>query len=165
MRLFLLLCTLLSSLFLCPPTSATTLETCLQQRLDKVLAGDQVAKHANIPGLLYLAIGKKNYEKIKSDPAVLARFEQMVVSVISQSIGARGQRFIGATLTLNDTGDRHSVEGVIVANTDYFINVTFVDRTHCLVNDVSIHGHFHLRRWVAEQPEMVALMKEFRMAR
>lgn len=165
MRLFLLLYAVLLGFFTTHLANAATLETCLQERLNQVLAGDHVASHMNVRGLLFLTIGRKNYDKIKDDPAALSRFEDMVVSVISRRIKERGQRFVGATLDLNDTGDRYSIEGVIMANTEYFINVTFVDRKDCRVNDISIHGHFHLRRWVAEQPEMQALMKVYKMAR
>jgi len=151
-----------------PPTDvqAYPLEDCLQSRLDRVLAGDNVASHTNILGLTELALGGANWQKIVDNPEAVARFTKTIIAVIEARIGERGKEFIGATLKLIPSNDTYTAEGVIITSAGtYNISVTFPDQQSCLVNDISIHGAFMLRRWVADQPEVQTLMKTYKLKR
>jgi hypothetical protein len=149
---------------LATPVQARTLEECLQIRLDHILAGDNVEHHTNINRLLYLTIGRGNYLEIEYNSKSLKLFEKTVSSVMKKRISERAGEFSGAVLSLADTGDKASIEGTITSDgTNYNINITFKGREKCLLNDVSVHGHFTLHKWLAEQPEIRDLMKRFKM--
>ncbi len=143
---------------------ANPLETCLQRRLDAVLAGEAVREHAHLPGLVRLAIGKGNWQMIADNPTAIEEFVNVTERVISERITARGQDFIGATLDLIEDEREHVTEGAIIADgVPYNISVTFPDKESCQVYDISIHGAFTLRDWVRDQPEMKQLMKQYKM--